>query len=263
MAKPRTTSHPLPLRRQQSQRGAVRVILPAAILFLLVTTALAWWLLPAGALPGFGISVRDAVALIDSWGAWGVAGSIGLMVVHSFVPFPAEVVALANGMVYGPVWGAVITWIGAMLGGSAAFGLTRWIGQPLVTRLLSASQQTRLATWSTKRGGIALLLSRLMPLIAFNLINYAAGLTGISWWTFLWATGLGILPFTILLAILGDHMLTMPSWAWLVIGAMVLLAYLLLDRRWREATRQSAPPTGAPAAVNDSQSVPAMKHPEE
>ena len=256
------TPHSISRRRQQSQYGAVRVILLAAML-LLISTALTWWLLPTGALPGFGISVRDAVALIDSWGAWGVAGSIGLMVVHSFVPFPAEVVALANGMVYGPVWGAVITWIGAMLGGSAAFGLTRWIGQPLVTRLLSASQQTRLATWSTKRGGIALLLSRLMPLIAFNLINYAAGLTGISWWTFLWATGLGILPFTILLAILGDHMLTMPSWAWLVIGAMVLLAYLLLDRRWREATRQSAPPTGAPAAVNDSQSVPAMKHPEE
>ena len=42
-----------------------------------------------------------------------------LMVLHSFVPFPAEFVAMANGMLYGPIWGTVITWSGAMLGAFA------------------------------------------------------------------------------------------------------------------------------------------------
>jgi uncharacterized membrane protein YdjX (TVP38/TMEM64 family) len=50
--------------------------------------------------------------------------------------------------------------------------------------------------------------------IAFNLINYAAALTEISWWTFVWATGVGILPLTVLLAVAGDGMLQMPSWCW-------------------------------------------------
>ena len=58
---------------------------------------------------------------------------------------------------------------------------------------------------------MSLLIGRLIPLIAFNLINYAAALTEISWWTFLWATGTGILPLTILLNVVGDQMLTVPA----------------------------------------------------
>ena len=75
--------------------------------------------------------------------------------------------------------------------------------------MLSESQQRRLSEWSNARGGMALLIGRLIPLIAFNLLNYAAALTDISWWTFIWATGLGILPLTIVLNIFGDSMLTM------------------------------------------------------
>jgi uncharacterized membrane protein YdjX (TVP38/TMEM64 family) len=67
-------------------------------------------------------ALEDTVALIRSWGAWGVVGSIGLMVAHSFVPFPAELLAIANGMVFGPIAGTVVTWVGAMLGAFAAFG---------------------------------------------------------------------------------------------------------------------------------------------
>jgi hypothetical protein len=70
------------------------------------------------------ISVRAFEDVILSWGHWGVLASIGLMVLHSFLPFPAEFVALANGMLYGPLWGTVITWVGAMLGAFLAFGLS-------------------------------------------------------------------------------------------------------------------------------------------
>ena len=140
-----------PPRGKHTQRDVVRVILPAAILLMLAAGGLVWWLLPPGTASRFNMSAEQTVALIGSWGVWGVAGSIALMVAHSFLPFPAEVIALANGMVYGPLWGAVITWVGAMLGGSAAFGLTRLIGRPLVQRLLSPRQQERLATWSHER----------------------------------------------------------------------------------------------------------------
>ncbi len=69
-----------------------------------------------GAEGGVEVSAAAVERLILSWGAWGVAASIVLMILHSFVPFPAEFVALANGMAYGALWGAVITWSGAMLG---------------------------------------------------------------------------------------------------------------------------------------------------
>ncbi len=83
-------------------------------------------------LPAFELSVADVERTIESWGAWGVAGSILLMVLHSLVPFPAEIVAMANGMLYGPLWGTLITWTGAMLGAHLAFRLARWLGRPFV-----------------------------------------------------------------------------------------------------------------------------------
>ena len=78
-----------------------------------------------------GFSAGGFEETIQSWGAWGVFGSIGLMILHSFVPFPAEFLAMANGMVYGLLWGTVITWTGAMLGAYLAFGLARapWAGR--------------------------------------------------------------------------------------------------------------------------------------
>ncbi|MFO1060772.1 MAG: VTT domain-containing protein [Dongiaceae bacterium] len=198
------------------------------VLLLLGLGLAGWWLTPPVAL---GDSVERTVALIRGWGAWGVAGAIALMVAHSFLPFPAEILACANGMIWGPAGGAAVTWAGAMLGAAAAFGLVRWLGRPLLRRLLPETQLGRLDAWSAARGGGALLIARLVPLIAFNLLNYAAALTGISWWTFLWATGLGILPLTILLAVLGDRMLTLPGWAWASLAGAALLALVLLHRR--------------------------------
>ena len=228
-----------------TRHSPIAISVTAALLLLLASGALALWLLPPAWVIDLDNTVEGTVALIRSWGAWGVLGSIGLMVAHSFLPFPAEIVTIANGMVYGPVWGTVITWVGAMLGASAAFGLVRLLGRPFVQRFLPSRHQQQLAVWSRERGGVSLLIGRLIPLIAFNLINYAAALTEISWWTFLWATGIGILPLTILLNVVGDQMLTVPLWAWLLLGAVGILIWLILHLRWRAVSRRENPANGS------------------
>ncbi len=205
----------------------------AATLVLLAAAAIVW----AFVTLEFDASVEGTAQQIRDWGMWGVAGSIGLMVAHSFLPFPAEIIACANGMVYGPWWGTVITWVGAMLGASFAFAVVRTLGRPFVERMVPAGQWERMSLWSQDRGAAALLVARLVPVIAFNLINYVAALTGISWWTFLWATGLGILPLVILLSILGDRMLAMPLWAWVLLVVLAAAAWGVLYRQRRTLRR--------------------------
>ena len=200
-----------------------------AVLFL-VALSLGWDL---------GISVQDIEDRILSWGSWGIAGSIGLMVLHSFVPFPAEFLALANGMLYGPVWGIAITWTGAMLGAFAAFGLARWLGRPFVARMVTRGNWQGLDDWAGRQGAGMVLIARFIPVIAFNLINYAAGLTRMSWWTFAWTTGIGILPVTVLMVIMGDNIDTL-AWQWWLV---LLVAALVL---WFAVRRKLAPPPRGP-----------------
>ena len=218
----------------------VGVVLAAALLVLMIAGIGVWWLWPMEL--GFGgeNTIDGMVAQIRAWGPWAVLGSIVLMVVHSFLPFPAEIITLANGMVFGPYWGTAISWAGAMLGAISTFGLVRLLGRPFVYRMLSESQLRRLSEWSSTRGGAALLIGRLIPLIAFNLLNYGAALTDISWWAFIWATGLGILPLTVLLNVFGNSMLTMLAWnwVWLPLGALAVFAWVFARQRSRAAKRR-------------------------
>ena len=72
-------------------------------------------------------------------------------------------------------------------------------------------------------------------MVSFNLINYAAGLTSVSWWTFLWTTGLGIAPLTFLMVFAGQQMMA-GKWrlTFFLIAACVAvtsLAYVIARKR--------------------------------
>lgn len=156
-------------------------------------------------------SANDILTWLEARGHWAPMFVILLMIVHSLVPFPAELLALCAGAIFGAVWGAVLIWSGAMLGAILAFWLARAFGQEVVNRTLSKSHRDTLANWSAQQGTTALLISRFIPLIAFNLINYAAGLSRVRFTTFLWTTAVGILPVTVLTTYLGQEMKTL-SW---------------------------------------------------
>jgi uncharacterized membrane protein YdjX (TVP38/TMEM64 family) len=183
-------------------------------------------------LPSLKINKTTIIDLIRSLGAWGPLGSMGLMIIHSFVPFPAEFLTIANGMVFGPFWGVVITWIGAMLGAFASFGLTKMYGRPFVAKKVSSSQLEKIDLWVQHLGSLSLLLSRFIPLISFNLVNYGAGMTKISWWTFVWTTGIGILPMTVIMVSMGNNFNALPWWTWLILLiAIIGITYVFSSLR--------------------------------
>jgi uncharacterized membrane protein YdjX (TVP38/TMEM64 family) len=177
------------------------------------------------------LSADEAIRFILSLGAWGAFGSIGLMVLHSVIPFPSEIITIANGMIYGKFWGVVISWTGAMLGAYVAFGLARIFGRPFVKAILPENQWDKLNQWASRTAGVDLFLSRLLPLISFNLINYLAGMTPVSLWTFTWTTGLGMLPVTVLMVVLGDQATVLPWWIWFIMISGIIILWFIIRRR--------------------------------
>ena len=173
---------------------------------------------------------------VKSLGAWGGLGIIALMIIHSFIPFPAEIVTFIAGHEFGVFWGSVYSWIGAMLGAALAFALSRYIGRDFVTRFMTASQAQKLDTWTGDNNARGFLIARFIPIIAFNLINYAAGLTKVGWWTFLWTTGVGILPLTVLFVYLGERMRESTWSDWAMFAAAIALLWLVIrlaQRLWQ------------------------------
>lgn len=181
------------------------------------------------------LSGDTAGAWLAGLGAWGALAIVFLMVLHCLVPFPAELLALAAGAAFGSVLGTLLVWTGAMLGAALSFWLSRRLGRRAVERLLPARHRASLDRWTEEQGAMTLLVSRFIPLIAFNLINYAAGLTRVSWWTFLWTTAIGILPITALSVWLGARMATLEWPVLLAVSAAGIAAIWAchgLAQRW-------------------------------
>jgi uncharacterized membrane protein YdjX (TVP38/TMEM64 family) len=170
---------------------------------------------------------------------WLPIAFIGLMVLHTLIPVPAELLALAAGMTLGPVWGTVTIWIGAMLGAYLGFFLSRSLGAPFLRPLVSASRLERLTGWLRQADVSLLLAARLLPVISFNLVNFALGLSAIGWWRFTWTTAIGILPVTVFVVVFGAHL---DDWRMLVLmtlagGLVAVCGY----RLWRQRRRTYLP----------------------
>lgn len=119
-------------------------------------------------------------------------------VMVAVLPIPAEIPAMVNGMVFGPIWGTLVTWASALVGAQISFELARRFGRPLTERVLPSSALNKADRVCTTAGWPLLLGLRLLPTVAFTVINWAAGLTRMPRSTFVWTTAVGILPGAIL-----------------------------------------------------------------
>lgn len=189
----------------------------------------------AVALIAAGLDAASLEAFMRDLGVWGPIAIIVLMVLHCFVPFPAELVALGAGALFGVAMGSALVWLGAMLGAALSFALARWLGRPFVAAMLSSKGLAKLDAWTDRQGAISLLAARLAPVVAFNLVNYAAGLTAVRWPVFLGTTAVGIIPITVICAAFGASMRALDS---RVTAALLAAAALTLAAGWALARRR-------------------------
>lgn len=150
--------------------------------------------------------VEALKAFLLSFGVWAPVISFLLMVLQSIIaPLPAFVLTLTNGLLFGPLWGVVLSWGSAMVGAALCFGLSRLFGRRLAEKLVSPSALTWTDAFFASHGKRAILVARLLPWISFDLVSYAAGLTMMGFWGFWSMTGLGQLPATLFYSYLGHR----------------------------------------------------------
>jgi uncharacterized membrane protein YdjX (TVP38/TMEM64 family) len=151
--------------------------------------------------------VRDA---LDGLGWLGplafVAVSSGLTVAL----FPGPLLAGACGLLFGTAVGTPTAIVSATVGASAAFLVSRRFGAGAVDEL-SGHRVRVVQDWIAQRGFLAVLYARILPLMPFNLVNYAAGLTRVRVVVFAAATAIGCAPRAFAWVALGGNLSNLSS----------------------------------------------------
>jgi uncharacterized membrane protein YdjX (TVP38/TMEM64 family) len=116
---------------------------------------------------------------------------------------PGVWASMLAGALYGPWWGSLVVFIGACLGAEMAFLLGRHWLRDWARRRLATVPKLQLIEQAVSKEGLKLvLLTRLSPAFPFSLLNFAYGLSEVSFRDY--SIGLiGILPGTILFCGLG------------------------------------------------------------
>ena len=158
-------------------------------------------------------NLDQVIGLIRSWGFAAPLMSILLMITQAIVaPIPAFLITAANGMVFGSFWGALISWMGAMMGALISFYIAHLFKGVALRKIVSNQKAVEFIKHAgEKRGFYVILLSRLLPFISFDIISYMAGLSGIRPWAFIMGTALGMLPATIVYTFLGSEIPAMEK----------------------------------------------------
>ena len=169
----------------------------------------------------------DVAALSASVRSAGAAGGVvfvGGYAVLALVPAPKAALTILGGALYGWWLGAALALLGALVGAVVAFELGRLLGRDAVDRRAGGRLQ-RVDTLLRDHGLGAVVAVRLVPLVPYTAINYAAGLSGVRRRDYVLGSALGMVPGSIAYAALGAW--GAEPWGLFAGGAALVLLVLL------------------------------------
>jgi uncharacterized membrane protein YdjX (TVP38/TMEM64 family)/rhodanese-related sulfurtransferase len=174
-----------------------RTVLPRLLLGLVILGGALWLALNRDQLDPAAIE-----GAIRGLGLWGPVVHVVLFALGTVLFVPGALFGLAGGLLFGPIWGTILNLAGATLGATAAFLVARYVAADWV-RQKAGARLERLIKGVEEEGWRFVAFMRLVPLIPFNLLNYALGLTRIPLVAYALASLLCMVPGTLAYTWLG------------------------------------------------------------
>lgn len=143
--------------------------------------------------------------LLDS-GPWGPIGFVVAFSLLQPLGFAAHVFIISGSLVWGPLVGFSLSWLGALGAGAAAYWFARYMGRAWVQSKMPAKLlkfDERLA----KNGFRTVLVMRLM-LFTFGPMQLMLGVSSVRFWPFMAASAIGLVPMLALESWLGSGVVT-------------------------------------------------------
>jgi uncharacterized membrane protein YdjX (TVP38/TMEM64 family) len=108
---------------------------------------------------------------------------------------PALAFTVGAAALFGPALGLLVVVVGSNLGSALCFLIARYLAREQVEQLVGRNERLRhLDELVTEHGALSVAFVRLIPVLPFELVSYAFGLTGVDFGTYVLWTAIGSLP---------------------------------------------------------------------
>lgn len=180
--------------------------------------------------------------LHDTAGRVSVGVAVVLLLASDLVmPVPSSLVATASGLLLGLVPGMAATWVGMQSGALAGYGVGRWAGRRVAARIVGESELQRGARAYARWGGLFLIASRAVPVLAEGSV-VIAGVVGMPLLRFFGCVGMSNLAIAAVYAGVGAYVRDVNTFLMAFAASILLPGSLMLVHRAlaARAARRSA-----------------------
>jgi len=216
-----------------------RVAIRRIAIYAAVSVAVVGTLAITGNIP----SSQEARDFVDDLGALGPLLYVPLFVVTNFA-VAWIILAGAAGLLFGTAAGTPLALAGVTAAALTQMAIARRLAGEHRGRLLPQRTRT-VETFLTENGAVAVMESRIVPLLPYGIVNYSAGLTHLPYTAMLVGTLIGALPKVYVYTALGGSLgnLTSPE-ALLALALWVLLGLAGVALLWKQASVPRGGPEG-------------------
>lgn len=176
------------------------------LLIGLAVIAGVWWIVKCQCVNLSSLTPAALRDFIQSFGKLAVLAYIIAYALNtvSIMP-PIAALSLTAGLAFGAVWGALYLMIGAMIGTTATFLISRYFGRGLIEKMLKGKFKD-LDVKLANNGFMTILFFRVIPLVPYEILNYVGGLSRIKFKDYFFATFLGLIPGVVISAFFGGSL---------------------------------------------------------
>ena len=135
---------------------------------------------------------------------WAPLLAVAAFVAAGLALVPVTLMIGLTAALFGPFLAIPISLAGALASGAVTFGLGRVLERRVV-REIAGERLTALSSRLRRRGLVAVLLVRVLPVAPYSVVNIVAGASRIRWRDFLLGTALGLMPGLVLTSAFVDR----------------------------------------------------------
>ena len=186
-----------------------------------------------------GIDQEQLQTWLQQMGIWAQITYILLYTVGTLLILPSTPFNLTGGAIFGAWWGTLWTTVAAIIAAITAFAFTRTVGRELIASKLAGRWEAIDA--EMRLGGLFYMFAiRLLPIIPYGLVNFAAGLTSIRIRDYLIGTILGTVPGVLPFVMMGSGLQALSEGNILpLMFAFALTGILVGMATWYRRRRQN------------------------